>query len=45
MSQTLNKTGFRVAQMFGIAALVVGAVAVIVIAVGVKKLDDNIFPN
>jgi hypothetical protein len=29
----------------GIAALVVGAVAAIVIAAGVKNLDDNILPN
>lgn len=37
--------GLSLAAKIGIGAIVVGAVAVIVIAAGVKNLDDNIFPN
>lgn len=41
----VKKSGLSLGAKVGIAALVVGAVAVIVIAVGVKNLDENIFPN
>lgn len=41
----VKKSGLSLGAKLGIAALVVGAAAVIVIAVGVKNLDDNIFPN
>ena len=41
----VKKSGLPLGAKIGIAALVVGAVAVVVIAAGVKNLDDNIFPN
>ena len=41
----LKKSGLSFGTKIGIAALIVGAVAVTVIAVGVKNLDDDIFPN
>ena len=41
----VKESGLPLGAKIGIAALVVGAVAVVVIAVGVKNLDDNIFPN
>lgn len=41
----VRKSGLSLGAKIGIAALVVGAIGVIVIAAGVKNLDDNIFPN
>ena len=41
----VKKSGLSLGAKIGIAALIVGAVAAVVIAAGVKNLDDNIFPN
>ena len=41
----VKKSGLSLGAKIGIAALAIGAVTVVVIAVGVKNLDDNIFPN
>lgn len=41
----VRKSGLSLGAKVGIAALIVGAVAVIVVVAGVKDLDDNIFPN
>lgn len=41
----IKKSGLSLGAKVGIAALIIGAVAVTVIAVGVKNLDDNIFPK
>lgn len=41
----INKSGLSPGAKIGIAALVVGVVAVIVVAAGIKDLDDNIFPR
>lgn len=41
----VKKSGLSFGAKIGIAALIVGAVAVTVIAVGVKNLEDDIFPN
>lgn len=41
----VKKSGLSLGAKIGIAALVVGVVAAIVFAVGVKNLDDDIFPN
>ncbi len=41
----IKKSGLSLGAKVGIAALIIGAVAVTVIAVGVKNLDDNIFPR
>ncbi len=41
----VKKQGFSLGAKIGIAAIIVGAVVVTVVAVGVKNLDDDIFPN
>jgi len=41
----IKKFGLSLGAKVGIAALIVSAVAVTVIAVGIKNLDDDIFPR
>lgn len=41
----IKKSGLSLGAKVGIATLIIGAVVVTVIAVGVRNLDDNIFPN
>lgn len=41
----MKKSGLSLGAKIGIAALAIGATAAIIIAVGVKNLDDDIFPN
>lgn len=41
----VKKSGLSLGAKVGIAVLAVGVVAAIAFAVGVKNLDDDIFPN
>lgn len=41
----VKKSGLSLGAKVAIGALIVGAVAAVVVAAGVKDLDDNIFPN